>query len=132
MAVAADRLYGGQTMVEPLRRVLVRRPPADTSEWERFRWRSKPDPVRLAAEHEEFCLLLEAAGAEVVTAAPTTLDAIYVYDPVVVCDEGAILLRPGKPEREDEVAAAERELRRAGVPVYGRLEAPALAEGGDT
>ena len=132
MAVAAERRYGGQTMVEPLRRVLVRRPPSDTSDWRRFGWRSQPDPVRMAEEHEACCLQLEEAGAEVVVAPSTTLDAIYVYDPAIVGDAGAVLLRPGKPERLEEVDAVAAELERAGVPVAARLEEPASAEGGDT
>lgn len=132
MAVSAEKLYGGQTMVEPLRRVLVRRPPADTSDWRRYGWESQPEPTRLAGEHEAFCALLEEAGAEVVAAPPTTLDAIYTYDPAIVSDAGAILLRPGKPERAGEVDEIAAELDRAGVAVAGRLEAPALAEGGDT
>lgn len=119
-------------MVEPLRRVLVRRPPADTSAWRRYGWRAQPDPVRLATEHERFCLQLEQAGAEVVVAAPTTLDAVYTFDPAIVSDRGAVLLRPGKPERVEEVDAISVELAAAGVPIAARLEAPALAEGGDT
>jgi N-dimethylarginine dimethylaminohydrolase len=126
------RVFGGQTMVEPLRRVLVRRPPADTSDWQRFGWREQPDPAQLAAEHERFSELLEEAGAEVVVAPPTTLDAIYTFDPAIVSDAGAVLLRPGKRERADEVDAIADELENAGVAVAARLEAPASAEGGDT
>ncbi len=130
--IGAERAYGGQTMVEPLRRVLVRRPPSDTSDWERFGWRSQPDPVRLGQEHEDFCLLLAEAGAEVVVAPATTLDAIYAFDPALVVDRGAVLLRPGKPERAGEVDAIAADLERAGVPIAARLEEPASAEGGDT
>jgi N-dimethylarginine dimethylaminohydrolase len=119
-------------MVEPLRRVLVRRPPADTSDWRRFGWREQPDAARLAAEHEGFAELLEEAGAQVVVAPPTTLDAIYTFDPAIVSDAGAVLLRPGKAERADEVDAIAEELERAGVAVAAQLEAPAFAEGGDT
>ncbi len=126
------RVFGGQTMVEPLRRVLVRRPPADTSDWRRFGWREQPDPARLAAEHERFAELLEETGAEVVVARPTTLDAIYTFDPAIVSDAGAVLLRPGKPERADEVDALAEELESAGVAVAAQLEAPTFAEGGDT
>jgi N-dimethylarginine dimethylaminohydrolase len=126
------RVFGGQTMVEPLRRVLVRRPPADTSDWRRFGWREQPDAARLAAEHEGFAELLEQAGAQVVVAPPTTLDAIYTFDPAIVSDAGAVLLRPGKPERADEVDAIAEELESAGVAVAAQLEAPAFAEGGDT
>src|SRR5437660_12438325 len=129
--VGTERAYGGQTMVEPLRRVLVRRPPADTSDWRRFGWRAQPDAAGLAGEHERLCLLLEAAGAEVVLAPPATLDAIYTYDSALVADAGAVLLRPGKPERVEEVDAIAGELERAGVPIAARLEAPTLADGGD-
>jgi N-dimethylarginine dimethylaminohydrolase len=131
-AVAAERAYGGQTMVEPLRRVLVRRPPSDTSDWQRYGWRAQPDAARLADEHERFCLSLEGAGAEVVCTDATTLDAIYAFDPAIVADSGAVLLRPGKPERAAEVDAMEAALVAAGVPVAARLEEPAFAEGGDT
>ena len=115
----------------PIRRVLVRRPPAAVSEWQRFRWRAEPDAKALAAEHEALCLRLEGAGAEVVVAEPTTLDAIYVYDAALIADDDAVLLRPGKPERLPEVAALAAELERAGVPVTHQLDEPLLAEGGD-
>jgi len=61
-----------------------------------------------------------------------TLDAIYTYDPAIVSDAGAVLLRPGKPERAAEVDALAAALEGAGVPVAARLEEPAFAEGGDT
>ena len=86
---------------------------------------------RLAAEHENLCAALDEAGAEVVVAEPTTLDAIYTYDPALVGDEGVVLLRPGKTERLEEVAAMAAALERADVPVTHELEEPLLAEGGD-
>jgi dimethylargininase len=127
------RTYGCQSMTATLRRVLVRRPGA-TIRWREYGWRAKPDPERLAAEHEAFAALLDGAGAEVVVATPhdENPDAVYVYDPALVANEGAILLRPGKEGRRDEPAAMEADLAAAGVPVAVRLERPALAEGGDT
>jgi N-dimethylarginine dimethylaminohydrolase len=123
--------YGGQSATAPLRRVLVRRPPADCSTWQRDCWRAAPDPARLAAEHDALCGALENAGVEVVLAAPTTLDAIYVYDPALMTDAGVVLLRPGKADRRPEVDQLAAELDRAAVPIAARLEEPALAEGGD-
>jgi N-dimethylarginine dimethylaminohydrolase len=114
-----------------LRRVLVRRPPADCSRWREYRWRAEPDPLRLTAEHERFCGILEAAGAEVVVAETATLDAIYTFDPVLITDAGAVLLRPGKPERLAEVDRIAGELLAAGVPIAHRIDGPATAEGGD-
>ena len=122
-------------MIEPLRRVLVRAPqPEDVPSWQALGWRSEPDAAELAAEHEAFCALLEGAGAEVVRAAgePGNLDSIYVFDPALVTPAGAVLLRPGKPERRSEPEALAAALEAAGVPVAARLAAPELAEGGDT
>jgi N-dimethylarginine dimethylaminohydrolase len=121
-------------MVEPLRRVLVRPPhPVALGLWHEYGWRAAPDPARIQAEHDAFCRLLESAGAEVVAAEPLSddPDAIYAFDPALVVDGGALLLRPGKDGRGEEVAAAERALGDVRVPVAGRVEAPATAEGGD-
>jgi dimethylargininase len=130
---AGTRAYGCQSMTAPLRRVLVRRP-GGTERWREYGWRAEPDPARLAAEHEAFCAALEDGGAEVAVAEPAddNPDAIYVYDPALIADDGAVLLRPGKEGRRGEPALMERDLARLGVPVAARLEDPELAEGGDT
>jgi N-dimethylarginine dimethylaminohydrolase len=131
-----SRQYGCQNMTAPLRRVLVRAPrPGDEAFWRAYGWRGEPDPGRIAAEHEAFRAQLAAADAEVVlgqTPHGPDPDAIYTYDPALVTDAGAILLRPGKEGRRGEPDAMAADLVEAGVPIAGRLEAPALAEGGDT
>lgn len=123
-------------MTARLRRVLVRAPRAeDAALWRAFGWRAEPDSARLAEEHEAFRAILAEAGAEVVLA-ETPLgadpDAVYVYDPALVADDGAILLRPGKDGRRGEVDVMAADLLEAGVPTAARLQAPACAEGGDT
>lgn len=136
METRAAARYGCQSMTAPLRRVLVRAPRAeDAVGWRAYGWRAAPDPDRLAAEHEDLRAQLADAGAEVVVGeTPLGLcpDAIYVYDPAIVADAGAILLRPGKEGRRSEVDAMAADLVEAGVPIAARLEAPATAEGGDT
>ena len=135
VAQIAERLFGGQTMVAPLRRVLVRSPEdGSLANWRAYGWRSAPDPKRLREEHENFCELLAEAGAEVVfgrTPVDGDPDAIYAHDASFICDDGAIVLRPGKELRRVEAAAAVKDLEAAGVPVVATLEAPACAEGGD-
>lgn len=129
------REYGSQHMTATLRRVLVRPPqPADVPSWRDLGWRGEPDAARLAAEHEAFCALLEEAGAEIVCSdgVPGSLDAIYTFDPALVTDQGALLLRPGKPQRRDEPDGLVPALEAAGVPVHARLSAQEYAEGGDT
>jgi N-dimethylarginine dimethylaminohydrolase len=122
-------------MTATLRRVLVRPPQSlDVASWRALGWRGEPDAARLGAEHEAFCSLLADAGAEVVRSDgdPGNLDAIYAFDPVLVTELGALLLRPGKPERRSEPEAHVPALEQAGIPVVGRLSGSELAEGGDT
>jgi N-dimethylarginine dimethylaminohydrolase len=118
-----------------LERVLVRRPlAADAGHVERYGWRGAPDHGAAAAEHEAFRAVLAEAGAEVIVSEhdPGNPDAIYAYDPVLVGDHGAVLLRPGKDARLGEPDGVGSTLEAAGVPVVARLGAPATAEGGDT
>lgn len=124
-----------QSMTAPLRRVFVRPPGADLSRWREYGWRAEPDAKRIAEEHDGLRGALEEAGAEVVVGKPAgdgNLDAIYVFDPALVADAGAILLRPGKEARRDEVAAIRADFEARDIPVATELTAPALAEGGDT
>lgn len=127
--------FGAQSMTGRLERVLVRPPLAEDAEhWRAYGWRAVPDHAAGAAEHEQLCEILEAAGAEVVVSRhdPGNPDAIYVYDPVLVGVDGAVLLRPGKEGRRGEPSAIAASLANADVPVAGRLDEPVLAEGGDT
>ena len=122
-------------MTAPLRRVLLRAPRADDLRlWREYGWRAEPDPVAIAREHQALCELLAGTGAEVVVAESELEgdpDAIYVYDPTLIADGGAILLSPGKAGRRGEPETLGADLQQAGVPVAGRLEGTALAEGGD-
>lgn len=123
--------FGVRSMVDPLRRVLVRRP-ATSGDWAEAGWRV-PDAPRLEAEHEAFCALLDDLGCDVVVADPVDgmVDAVYVCDPVWVAGNGAIVLQSAKPCRIGEGEAMVPDLEAAGVPVAGRLEGSARADGGD-
>ena len=132
-----------QEQWSPLRAVYVRPPEREAvGRWRDYGWRAAPDPGRAAAEHESFRALLSETGADVVvgtTPAPDDPDAIYTYDPVLMTDAGAILLRPGKEGRRGEPAVAAADLASAGIPVVadlgdaglGDAGKKAFAEGGD-
>jgi N-dimethylarginine dimethylaminohydrolase len=126
--------YGCRSMTDPLRRVLVRRPSVGACTlWEEYGWRAEPDPSALLREHERFCSVLEEAGADVVLTEPLDddPDAIYTFDPGLVTESGAVLMRPGKEGRRQEPSRAAQNLEAAGVPVAGMVPEPATAEGGD-
>jgi len=118
-------------MTAPLRRALTRSP-ATTGDFLGAGWR-QPDVGLLARQHEAFCELLTNLGVEVIVAPaiPGLVDACYTFDPAFVTSTGAIVLRAAKPIRVEEPLLLKKELEAAGVPVVGRLEEPAHADGGD-
>jgi N-dimethylarginine dimethylaminohydrolase len=102
-------------------------------QWQQLRFSAAPDLERASREHDRFVEALTKAGATVHSLPrdeDTTLDSIYVRDASIVCGNGLILSRMGKPQRTGEPAAQERALR-GHMPVCGRIEPPGSAEGGD-
>lgn len=134
---ATTRRFGGHSMTAPLRRVLVRQPapPATGEEHGPFGYPHPVDHVATERQHAAFRDLLAGAGAEVIVTGPDEaglLDAIFAYDPSIVTDRGAILLRPGKELRRPEVDRHAASYAELGIPILGRIEAPGTVEGGDT
>lgn len=128
--------YGSQSMVNPLQVVLVRRPDAafGDADPEAWHYTAQPKLEAAQAEHDAFVQTLHQAGAEVVyhsVSLPNHADAIFTHDPVLVCNEGAIILRMGKDLRRGEEEAIAQQLETMGVPIHYRLHGEAMAEGGD-
>ena len=122
-------------MIDPLRRVLIRRPDeafggADPARWH---YASRPDLQEARREHDALVDLLRGAGAEVIDHAepqPDRADSIFVFDPVLITDRGTVLLRMGKALRRGEEEALGRRLQDLSVPLLGALQGEATAEGG--
>jgi len=132
----ADQLWGGHSMVAPLRRVLVYPPvPQDAAvDWEAFGYLRPVDHDMARDEHETLRQLLTDAGIEVITGeidSGALQDAIFPYDPSYITDGGAIICRMGKGLREDETALNEATMTDLGIPIVGRIESPGTVEGGD-
>jgi N-dimethylarginine dimethylaminohydrolase len=123
-------------MTGPLRRVLVRRPDAAFAVDDPVLWHYAGRPHLPTAQHEHDALvsIMRAAGVEVVyhdVDLPAHADAVFVFDPVLITDQGAVLLSMGKELRRGEEAAMAAVLSRLGVPVLYSLHDEARAEGGD-
>lgn len=128
--------YGGQSMVAPMQSVLVRRPDAAFGAADPILWHyaGRPYLPLAQSEHDAFVNTLLGNGIEVIYHdAPLAdhADAIFVHDPALMTDRGAIILCMGKSLRYGEEAAIEQTFRRLGVPIHYRLSGEAMAEGGD-
>lgn len=129
-------IYGSQSMIEPLLKVLVKRPDQSfaVNDPQKWHYTSKPDLANAQHEHDAFVKILTDHGAEVIyhdEYLPDLADAIFVHDPVIVTDSGAVILRMGKLLRQGEEEAIERKLNAMGIPTLFKLSGSATAEGGD-
>ena len=119
-------------MVAPLRRVAVR-PPSARGDYSAAHWAQPLDLGLLRDQHARFVALLQRLGCEVVVLDPVDdmPDACFVYDPAFVIPSGVVEFRGAKAARVGEPPLLTMQLEQAGVPVAGRLSAPATADGGD-
>src|SRR5690349_3643316 len=135
----ATRLeIGVRSATAPLRDVLVQRPGAafgrafeDPAHG--FLWPCDLGTAR--REHDGLVEVLDRLGVRVhqLDADPATdPDLVYVFDPLLVVGDGAIPLRPGKPNRADEPALVAGWLADRGGRVLAAIEAPGTVEAGDT
>lgn len=137
LMTATTARYGGHSMTATMRTVMVRRPaPALTpDDWHPYGYLHPVDQALSEQQHAAFRAILAGEGIHVIEAGPDEpghLDAVFVFDPSIMTDRGAILLRLGKELRRDEPAFSALTYGELGVPILGVVEEPGTAEGGDT
>ena len=132
MSVSPQAEFGVNSMVGRLARVAVR-PPSPRGDYEVAHWAQPLDLDLLARQHADFVALLERLGCRVEVLPPEDdmPDAIFTYDPAFVVPGGVIELRGAKQVRVGEPPLLAAQLEERGVPIVGRLTAPATADGGD-
>ena len=131
-----SRMYGGQSMIAPLRRVLIKRPDEAFGQADPVKWHytAQPNLEMAQQEHDALASLLRQAGVEVIDHAevqPDRADAIFVFDPALMTDRGAIMLRLGKTLRRGEEDTMARRFEALDIPILYTLHGQAQAEGGD-
>ena len=109
------------------------RPPSPRGDYAVAHWAQPLDLDLLARQHADFVALLERLGCavEVLPAEESMPDAIFTYDPAFVVPGGVIELRGAKAVRRGEPPLIATQLADLGIPIIGRLTAPATADGGD-
>jgi N-dimethylarginine dimethylaminohydrolase len=133
--------FGSQNMVTRLRRVIVKRPEEAfrapdriQKEWDNLGY-TRPSDFDLAARHhQQFVDLMKQSGAEILYLPAddrTGLDSLYVHDPVLMTDRGAIIFQTGKSARRGEGPALSDALKSWDVPIFGVVDGAATAEAGD-
>ena len=128
--------YGYQSMVTHLRRVLVKRPDEHfaVKDYKKWHYLDSPNLEEARREHDAFVEILKKTGAEVLyhpEAQPDHADSIFTYDPAIVTEEGAIILRMGKTLRKGEEAPMKRRLEQLDIPIHYTISGEATVEGGD-
>jgi arginine deiminase len=128
-------------MVAPLRRVIVKGPAEAwgserqiEAQWMALGYSAPPRLQKASEEHEDLVGRLRRSGAEVLFLPAderTGLDSIFPHDPGIVTEAGAVIFQTGKAARRGEGPALADALARWRVPVLGRIEGDATAEGGD-
>lgn len=133
--------YGCQSMFAPIQRMLLKHPrQAFISQanidvqWQALNYSASPDFNSAVREYDRFVDLLEQFNMEIhfaPAAENTSLDSLYVHDPLVITGRGAILGSMGKYARLAEPFAAGKFLAEMGVPLLGRIGGTGRMESGD-
>ncbi|MBN1211014.1 MAG: amidinotransferase [candidate division Zixibacteria bacterium] len=133
--------YGSQSEVGRVRSILIKHP-RDAfisqenidDQWADLNYLGCPDFEKALEEYEHFENLIANEVDEIYHLpedARVGLDSMYVHDPVLITDKGAILCNMGKEERYEEPLAVRDYLEELGVPVLGAIKEPGTLEGGD-
>ena len=135
------KTYGCQSMYAPVRRMILKHPRVAfinqahlEAQWESLVYFGCPDFENSMAEYERFVGVLDQFDFEIHYAPfdeTTSLDSIYVHDPLVISERGAILCSMGKDARRPEPDAAAKYLKELGIPVIGQITGKGRLEGGD-
>ncbi len=104
------------------------------SKWEELNYLASPDYDKALKEYDNFVEYLKKSISEIYYLPQndkTGLDSIYVHDPAIITNKGAILCNMGKEKRRAEPSAAGEFLLELGIPILGSITGEGRLEGGD-
>ncbi len=132
---------GSQSEVNPIKSLLLKHPREAfisqeniRSQWKALNYSDCPDYTEALKEYEDFLSLLKRFIPEILFLPrneQTGLDSIYVHDPVIITNNGAILCNMGKERRSAEPAAIKEFFLESRIPLLGSINGEGRLEGGD-
>jgi len=128
--------YGSQSMIAPLKVVLIRRPDESFAVDDPGLWGypERPNLPEAQQEHDEFAGILAEAGVEVLyhkEHLDDCADAIFVRDPAMIISAGAIIFHMAKKLRRGEEDGIRRCLEKLDVPILHQFSGDVFIDGGD-
>jgi dimethylargininase len=133
---ASAQSYGCQSMTEPIRRVLLRMPGDEFTieKWREWGFEGEPDKDVATEQHTAFADILEREGIEI-----EWLEDHFgkgsqcsTYDPALVTNEGAVMMKSGRPIRWPEVMPMARKLLSLDIPIIGWIRGEGRLDAADT
>ena len=128
-------------MVGRVERVLVKHvsdafigPETLSAQWEDLDYLACPVYDKAVREFEGFVDLLKRFIPEIQYLPQNnrvSIDSIYVHDPLIITNRGAILCNMGKEQRRSEPAAMETFLPELEIPILGTIRGEGTVESGD-
>lgn len=103
-------------------------------QWKRLHYAAPPALQSAIDEYDRLAAILEDVADEIYLLPSDErvgMDSIYVHDPVIVTDQGAILCRMGKEARRSESEVIREYLEQIGFDIVGEIGGEGTLEGGD-
>ena len=103
-------------------------------QWKELNYLGQPNLENGQKEYEDFVDILKKQGTTIQYFPihhKTGMDSLYCRDASIATDAGMILCRMGKKQRQGEPKAAREAFLAKDVPLFGKIEAPGMVEGGD-
>jgi N-dimethylarginine dimethylaminohydrolase len=133
--------FGCQSEVDQIKSLLLKHPKDAfisldniQSQWKELNYLASPDYDKAIKEYDNFVEYLKKSIPDIYYLPQndkTGLDSIYVHDPVIITNKGAILCNMGKEKRCAEPSAAGEFLPELGIPILGSITGEGTLEGGD-
>jgi len=133
--------FGSQSEVGKIKSILLKHPKDAfinqeeiAKQWKGLNYTGIPDFEKALKEYELFVELLKIHIPEIHYLPQddrTGLDSLYVHDPVIITEKGAILCNMGKEQRQGEPEAAGDFFHNIALPILGSISGEGRIEGGD-